>query len=227
VRNEESLLLETARAAERSHDYAAAFDAWQQLAFASNRPDYLCKSGRAAEKLGRWTDAEKAFLDAIKVDKTFSLAMTLLGSLFLKRTDGDPSTNARTAKAWLKEALAAAPSPMSLSLLGAVHNRLGKKEAAREAFRKAIELDESYSEAYFNLGLLLAEDGQNEEAERLLRTATLLDPNSHEAHGRLGILLQELGRHSEAEAELRRAIEIDPTDATAIFYLTRVTGSAG
>ncbi|MFZ0808153.1 MAG: tetratricopeptide repeat protein [Candidatus Sulfotelmatobacter sp.] len=137
MRNDESLLLEAARAAERSHDYPAAFDAWQQLAPASNRPDYLCKLGRAAERLGRWTDGEKAFLDAIKVDKTFSLAMALLGSLFLRRTDGDPSTNARTAKAWLKEALAAGPSPMSLSLLGAVHNRLGEKEAARKAFRKS------------------------------------------------------------------------------------------
>jgi Flp pilus assembly protein TadD len=110
---------------------------------------------------------------------------------------------------------------MSLSLLGAAHDRIGKKESAREAFRKAIELDETYAEAYFNLGLLLANDGQNEEAERLLRTATQLDPNYHEAHGRLGILLQQLGRYSEAENELKRAIEIDPTDAVANFYLNR------
>lgn len=172
-------------------------------------------------------DAEKGFLDALKLDKTFSLAMAFLGSLFLARTDGDLSTNARTAKVWLETALAAAPSPMSLSLLGAAHDRLGKKEAAREAFRKAIELDETYAEAYFNLGLLLANDGQNEEAERLLRTATQLDPNYHEAHSRLGILLQQLGRYSEAESELKRAIEIDPTDAVANFYLNRTPGGAG
>jgi protein O-GlcNAc transferase len=226
-RNEESVLVETAKAAEQSGNYAVAFDAWQRLASATNRPEYLCKLGRAAQKLGRWMDAEKGFLDALKLDKTFSLAMAFLGSLFLARTDGDLSTNARTAKVWLETALAAAPSPASLSLLGAAHDRLGKKEAAREAFRKAIELDETYAEAYFNLGLLLANDGQNEEAERLLRTATQLDPNYHEAHGRLGILLQQLGRHSEAENELKRAIEIDPTDAVANFYLNRTPGGAG
>jgi Flp pilus assembly protein TadD len=110
-------------------------------------------------------------------------------------------------------------------LLGDAHNRLGDKKSAREAFRKAIELDETYAEAYFNLGLLLADDGQSEEAERLLRTATQLTPNSHKAHGRLGILLQQLGRYSEAEAELRRAIEIDPTDAIANFYINRVAGA--
>ncbi len=226
MKNDESTLLQTAKAAERSSDFVAAFDAWQRLASVTNRPDYLCKLGRTAQKVGRWTEAEGAFLEAIKVDKTFSLAMAFLGSLFLTRTDGDPSTNVRTAKTWLEKVLAIAPSPMSLSLLGEAHDRLGEKEDAREAFRKAIDLDESYAEAYLNLGLLLADDGQCEEAERVLRRATHLNPNSHEAHGRLGILLQELGRYSEAEAELKRAIEIDPTDAIARSYLDALPGGA-
>jgi tetratricopeptide (TPR) repeat protein len=224
VRNEESALLEAARAAERSGDYSGAFDAWQRLASMTSRPELFCKAGRIAQKLGRWTDSGTAFLDALRVDKTFSIGMVALGSLFLTRTDGDPSTNARTAKAWLEQAVAAAPGPIPLSLLGDAHNRLGDKRSAREAFRRAIELDETYAEAYFNLGLLLADDGQSEEAERLLRTATQLTPNSHKAHGRLGIVLQQLGRHSEAEAELRRAIEIDPTDEIAGSYLNRIAG---
>jgi tetratricopeptide (TPR) repeat protein len=226
VSNEESVLLEAAKAAERSGNCAAAFDAWQRLASATNRPDYLCKLGRVAQKLERWTYAEKAFFDALRVEKTFPLAIVGLGSLFLARADGDRSTNLRTAKAWLEQAIAALPSQISLSLLGDAHNRLGEKEAAKGAFRKAIELDASYTEAYFNLGILLANDGQNEEAERLLRTATQLDPNSHKAHGQLGVLLQQLGRYSEAEGELRRAIEIDPTDAIAISYLNRAADDA-
>ncbi|MFZ1159749.1 MAG: tetratricopeptide repeat protein [Candidatus Sulfotelmatobacter sp.] len=227
MRNEDTALLETAQAAERSRNYPAAFEAWQHLASMTNRPDYFCKAGRIAQKLERWTDSETAFFDALRVDKTFSLAMVVLGSLFLKRTDGDPSTNARRAKAWLEQAVAVAPSPMSLSFLGDAHNRLGDKKSAREAFRKAIELDETDAEAYFNLGLLLADDGQNEEAERLLRTATHLDPNSHKAHGQLGVLLQQLGRYSEAEAELRCAIEIDPSDEIASLYLNRTAGGLG
>jgi tetratricopeptide (TPR) repeat protein len=226
-RNEESVLLEAAGAAERSGNYSAAFDAWQHLASMTSRPDYFCKAGRIAQKLRRWTDSERAFLDALRVDKTFSLAIVGLGSLFLARADGDRSTNLRTARLWLEQAVAAYPSQISLSLLGDAHNRLGEKEAAKGAFRKAIELDAFYTEAYFNLGILLANDGQNEEAERLLRIATQLDPNSHKAHGQLGVLLQRLERYSEAEAELRRAIEIDPTDAIANFYLRRTPGGAG
>jgi tetratricopeptide (TPR) repeat protein len=227
VTDEESVLLQAANAAERAGDFSAAISAWQQLAFITSRPDYLCKFGRMAQKLGRWTDAENALCDALKADKAFWLAMTFLGSLFLRRTDGDPSTNALAAKGWLEQALAIAPSPMSLSFLGQAHDVLGEKEDAKEAFRKAIEIDESYEEAYFNLGLLLADEGQSEEAERLLRKATQLEPNYPEAHGRLGILLQHLGRYSEGEAELRRAIEGDPKDTVAKHYLDSPAGGAG
>jgi tetratricopeptide (TPR) repeat protein len=225
--NEESVLLETAKTAERSGDFAAAFDVWRQLSSMTNRPEYLCKVRAVAKKLGRWADAERTFLDAVGVDKKLSIAMLLLGSISLERRDGDPETNARKAKAWLEELFAVDPSIMCLNLLGAAHDRLGEREAAKEAFRKAIDLDESYAEAYFNLGLLLADDDQNVEAEKLLRRATQLDPNSSRAHGRLGILLQKVGRSSEGEAELKRALEIDPTDATARRHLNLIAGGLG
>ena len=222
--DEELTLQGTAEAAEQAGNYGAAFDAWQHLASMASRPDYLCKVGRMAQKLGRWTDAENAFLDALKAEEGLPLAMVLLGSLFLRRTDRDPATNARTAKAWLERAIAAAPSQMALSFLGTAHDRLGEREPAIEAFRRAIALDEFYAEAYLNLGILLAGDGENEEAEVLLRKATQLDPNSHRAHGSLGAVLLQLGKHSEANEELRRAIEIDPNDAIASFYLNRPGG---
>ena len=132
--------------------------------------------------------------------------------------------NKEKAKEWLELAVAIAPNQASLSFLGSAHARLGEKEAAKAAFRKVIELDDTYAEAYFNLGLLLSADGQAIEAERLLRKAAQLDPGSHRAHGALGVLLQELGKYSEAKAELRRALEIDPTDTIARRHLGLMTG---
>src|ERR1039458_1818617 len=103
--DEELVLQEAAETAERSGDLETALDVWRTLSsIDANRPDYFCKLGHVAERLGRWADAEQAFLDAIKVasklkaiprtpespelvDKTLSLAMGLLGSLFLARTD--------------------------------------------------------------------------------------------------------------------------------------------
>ncbi len=208
-------LVKLARNSEKRDDFVSAFDAWKKLAAETGRADYLCKLGSVSMKLGRWVDAEKAFLDAIESDKTVWLAMVLLGSLFLKRTDGNVQANAQKAKGWLERALSVSPNPATLSLLGDTHNRLGEKEAAKMAFRKVIELDDTYAEAYFNLGLLLSADGQAIEAERLLRKAAQLDPDSYRAHGALGVLLEELGHYDEAEAELKRTLELNPNDSVA------------
>jgi len=78
-----------------------------------------------------------------------------------------------------------------------------KKDAAKDAYRAAIEIDGAYEEAYFNLANLAAEEGDDAEAERLLRKAIQLDPGYHAAHGRLNDLLQKQGRRLEAEYEPR------------------------
>jgi tetratricopeptide (TPR) repeat protein len=231
--DKELVLQEAGETAERSGDLEVALDIWRSLSsIDENRPDYLCTLGRVANELGRWEDAERALLDAIRVasklkaiprttespelvDKTLSLAKTLLGSLFLTRTDGDRLANARKAKEWLEQTAAVVPNQASLSYLGSAHARLGEKKAAKAAFRKVIELDETYVEAYINLGHLLSADGQAIEAEGLFRKAVQLDPCSHRAHGALGVLLQELGNYSEAEAELKRTLELNPTDSVA------------
>jgi tetratricopeptide (TPR) repeat protein len=245
MKSEKLALQKTAESAERSGDLGAAFDAWQELAsIAGNRPDYFCKLGRAAQDLKRWEEAERAFLDALRVaskakaipgsanspdlvDKTSSLAKTLLGSLFLERSDGDRSANARKAKEWLEQAVALAPNPASLSFLGSALARLGEKEAAKSTFRKVIELDETYAEAYHNLGVLQSSDGQAIEAEGLLRRAAQLDPGSYRAHRALGIFLQELGHYAEAEAELKRTLELNPSDSIARNHLRRLMDDPG
>src|SRR2546426_12178917 len=109
--DEELVLQETAMAAERSGDLEAALDGWRALSsINANRPDYLLKLGRVAQRLGRWADAERAFLEAMRVDARFSFAMVALGSPFLKRTDGDRLANARRAKEWLEQAGAICPN---------------------------------------------------------------------------------------------------------------------
>jgi tetratricopeptide (TPR) repeat protein len=216
MRDEELALQQVAEVAERSGDLEAALEAWRALSsINANRPDYFCMLGRVAQNLGRWAYAEEAFLNATRVDEELPLAKTLLGSLFLTRTDGDRLANARKAKEWLEQAVAVAPNQASLSFLGSAYQRLGERVAAKAAFRKVIELDETYVEAYINLGLLLSADGQAIEAEGLLRKAVQLNPDSPRAHGALGVLLEELGHYAEAEAELKRTLELNPSDSIA------------
>jgi tetratricopeptide (TPR) repeat protein len=221
------VLVEKARSAEDAGDFAAAFQAWNQLVSETRRADHYCQLGRVASKLGMWAEAEKAFHDALAIKPHFAVAMLMFGSLLLIRTDGDQTDNAKTAKDWLLRAMEIDRTAMALSLMGAADYRLGEKDAAKDAYRAAIEIDGAYEEAYFNLGNIVAEEGDDAEAERLLRRAIQLDPNYHVAHGRLGILLQRVGRSSEGEAELKRALEINPADAIASRYLNRVAGGLG
>jgi tetratricopeptide (TPR) repeat protein len=105
-----------------------------------------------------------------------------------------------------------------------VYLHLNEKEKAEEAWRTAIEVDEQWEEAYFNLGLLAKEGGNSEEAERLLRKTIQIDPKYLRAHVQLGALLLKQGRRLEADSEFRRCLEIDPTDKAAKSYFSRAGG---
>ena len=217
-------LKKAARNAEKEGDYEAAFRAWHKLASETRRAPFYCQAGRVAVELERWADAEKAFLEALTIDSDLAIAMGLIGALYLFRKDGDRTDNFKTAKTWLLRALELNRTAPILSLLGAAHYRLGEKDGAKDAYQAAIELDASYEEAYFNLGVLEQEEGNDAESERLLRRAIQLDPERLGAHGRLGVLLHKRGRHSEAESEFRRCIETDPSDYFSHLYLANNLG---
>jgi tetratricopeptide (TPR) repeat protein len=222
-----SALEKAARYAEKAGDSESAFQAWRELASETRSVVSYCQLGRVARKLGKWGDAEKAFVDALTIDSHLAVAMLALGSLFLRRTDGDRADNAKMAKTWLLRALEVDRTAPALSLLGTAYYRLSEKDGAKEAYSAAIELDGSYEEAYFNLGTLEQKEGNDAEAERLLRSAIQLDPKRLGSHGRLGVLLHKRGRHLEAESEFRLCIETDPSDYFSHLYLANTLGVQG
>jgi serine/threonine protein kinase/tetratricopeptide (TPR) repeat protein len=82
---------------------------------------------------------------------------------------------------------------------------------AREAARKALELDESNAEAH----VVLAIESQWYEwdwagAEREFKRAIELNPDSADAHAYYSWFLPTMGRGDEAVAEAKRALQIDP-----------------
>jgi protein O-GlcNAc transferase len=116
-------------------------------------------------------------------------------------------------------------------LAGSCAAQCRKAGEAEEAYRRAIQLDSKYEEAYFNLCVLLQYDRPS-EAEALLRRALELDPDYAKAHRQLGWLLHDRkdrrgghrrrgrrGTAAEAEGHFRRAIELEPGDAWTHIYL--------
>jgi TolB-like protein/class 3 adenylate cyclase/Tfp pilus assembly protein PilF len=85
---------------------------------------------------------------------------------------------------------------------------------AREAAQRALELDDSLSEAHYANARVASEiDWDWPTAEEEFRRALELDPANGEARHRYAHLLVALQRYAEATAESRRLIELDPLNA--------------
>lgn len=218
---------ERAEEAEKSGDLDSAFRLWLEISSKAQAPRSYFQVARLALTLREWQVAETALLRILEISPNLPLALGMLGALFLERTDGDRTSNLEAAKRWLLQSVEISKTAPTLCLLGMVYSNLKEKVSAEKAWRSAIEVDENYEEAYFNLGLLLSADGQAIEAEGLLRKAVQLDPGSPRAHGALGVLLRELGHYAEAEAELKRTLELNPEDSVARDHLRRMMDDPG
>lgn len=82
---------------------------------------------------------------------------------------------------------------------------------AKEAARKAIEIDEHLAEAHVALGAIAFwYDWNWTESEDHFRRALAIDSNNAEGHLSYSHLLSNTGRHAEALTEAKRSRELDP-----------------
>ncbi|WP_187152640.1 sulfotransferase family protein [Prochlorococcus marinus] len=110
---------------------------------------------------------------------------------------------------------------------GTILQGLGKSQDAELSFRKAIEINPDYAEAYSNLGVLLNDLGELQDAELHTLKAIEIKPDYAEAHSNLGNILKELGKLQEAELHTLKAIEIKPDYAEAHYNLGIILRALG
>ncbi len=92
-------------------------------------------------------------------------------------------------------------------------------DAAEAAYRRAVELDPSLSNAFTNLGNLMFKRGRLSEAEQCYARALKVDPEQPEAFYNLGFLLYDRGELQKAIGAFESAIATDPSFADAHFNL--------
>lgn len=98
---------------------------------------------------------------------------------------------------------------------------------ARDAYRRALELDAHHADAHVNLGRLLHEQGLVEEAERHYRLALRENPEHATAAFDLGIALEDLDRPADAIEIYRAALAADPRLADAHYNIARLYERVG
>lgn len=98
---------------------------------------------------------------------------------------------------------------------------------ARDAYRRAVELDPRHADAHVNLGRLFHERGEVAAAETHYRIALAEAPEHATAWFNLGVALEDLGRVEEAAAAYESVLTEDPNHADSHFNLGRLHERAG
>jgi TolB-like protein/DNA-binding winged helix-turn-helix (wHTH) protein/tetratricopeptide (TPR) repeat protein len=96
-----------------------------------------------------------------------------------------------------------------LSLFDFLPREIGIQRSKTAAFR-ALELDDTLSEAHVSLANARLWEWSWSAAEKELQQAIALNPNNAMAHQWYGYELSAMGRFDEAIAEMKRARELDP-----------------
>jgi len=110
-----------------------------------------------------------------------------------------------------------ADSYVYLAFFGNVQSPDGAYRSAKEASRKALELDDSIGEAHDTLGLLSWRfEWDWNAAEREFNHAIALAPSYSCAHEDRAVYLSFIGRRAEALAEIARSGELDPGPSSAM-----------
>jgi serine/threonine protein kinase/Tfp pilus assembly protein PilF len=124
------------------------------------------------------------------------------------------------AYAGLADAHAVLPSNISYP----VEDALPK---AKEAARKALELDDRLAEAHASLGLAVSLDGDSEGAEKEYLRAIELNPGYAYGHYWYSILLDKMGRSEERLEELEIAFELNPLSVVILNNLASTKALTG
>jgi TolB-like protein/class 3 adenylate cyclase/Tfp pilus assembly protein PilF len=101
-------------------------------------------------------------------------------------------------------------------------------DRAREAYRRALELDRDFAEAHAAVAerkLYLENDWEG--AEAAFRLALELNPSLPGAHAHYAWYLNLFDRNDEALAEMRRAVEVDPLTPLWAAWLADIQSFAG
>ena len=95
----------------------------------------------------------------------------------------------------------------------------GDNNAAIEAFKIAIQLDESFIPAWGNIGSALMNKGRYQEALQATIKVLDLDPVNPDALINLGSIYQELGQLDQALASTLKSLELIPDNPDALMNM--------
>ncbi len=131
----------------------------------------------------------------------------------------------RGAKVEFSHALELSPHDAVLwNNLGSVLSLLNEHEDSQKAFRKAISIDQLFSDALLNLANSLDREGRDLEAAEFHCRAYILPPTENKPKSLLGIAYYKLGRYAEAAEVYREWMLEEPDNPVARHLYSACSG---
>lgn len=217
-------LIDNGNAARDDRDYSAAEAAYKR-ARAIKPKDY-----RASYGLGnlysdqqRWEEAENAYRTALQLSPSNAFTHIAL-SYVLTQPISAPNLSDRyeEAEKLARRAIELSPrTALGFDQLGVSMELRGLiGQQTETAYRKALQLDDSFAPAYAHLGRLLRRRGSNRESveayEKAIERATDVGTMVVVAE-----IMQSEQRFKESESLLRKAVNVDPHNPAALILLGR------
>ena len=120
-----------------------------------------------------------------------------------------------------------ADRPDGRGRLAALYAARGNAEGAIKEYRRAIELDPTYLQAYANLADLYRARGVDSEGEAVLRAGVAKVPGAAALHHALGLVLVRQKRGADALKELADAARLEPANARFTYVYAVALNDAG
>ncbi len=98
---------------------------------------------------------------------------------------------------------------------GQIHKARNDRKAAELAFRKSVEANANYVQAYYEMARLYLQDNKLDEAVAQYEALLAKDPKQFGSHMQLGTIYDMQGRLDLAETHYREALKINPDFAPA------------
>jgi len=163
----------------------------------------------------RWNDAERSYVECLKLNPNFDQAIMGLVSLYL----GD-ETNAAKAKPWLD--LAVHRNPHNLTAyydLGVIARWERNNQEAYGYFLKAVEVNPGHAASQQELGIALVDLKRYQESLEHLSRAESLGQEDPRLEQYCGTALAFVGRSRDAVTHYQKALKLKPDFAEARLSL--------
>ncbi len=183
----------------------------------AERVEELLEKGNGARDGRKFTEAEEAYAEALKLKPRDARAAYGLGNIYSDQQRWDDAEAAyRNSVTWAPTNADAYVALSVVLVQPRVDGDNAKRLADAESFaRKSVQIDPKNAVGWDRLGVALQARGlANSETEHSYRRAIELDPQFAVAYAHLARLLNRAGKTSEAAPLYEKAVELAKDPAT-------------